>query len=600
MLREIVAFAWPQRLGERRRCLAGRWAPRIQNPASRVLRGAAALRHPALLLFLAPLPGFERSRHSQHCRETGRPCSSRPNARQGCEERVANSLQRKLLGIAWYAAGHRHDHQFGLSLDARVGVPEQVLETEHVLEAKGAADLLHHEMALAELRTFLAENFWDEDADALAHLISSGGPPDRTVTRDAELYEVGKGNQPLETWLGTYGHRAADELELAGPRWREPSQAVAVRELAACLAAADSPLECHRRHVDEVDRCMAALCGRLSGRDRREFARRVDLVRRYIAFREDGKDFLILGYDLLRDAALEAGRRLGAGQDVFFLTREELFDALRVGFAPWHLIEQQCAAFAAESRLDLPRVLDAKALDTLGDAPERAPAAGGHKAFAVLVGRGRRVARVLVSPRDAGDLGRRYVLVCPSTDPAWTPLFGNAAGLVLERGGMLSHGAVVARELGLPAVVLPGATRLFHDGEEIHVERLPRLGGETVGSGPSRFAGRDGRSERRRCRLRAGPAAAGAQGARGGEASQRAGGRLDGLPAGGLSLAGALGLAAGAGGLGHRALAARPRPGQAGDRGDRGRRHGRAFARRSAVCDRQSPAAGGQASGGGA
>ncbi len=215
---------------------------------------------------------------------------------------------------------------------------------------------------------------------------------------------------------------------------------------------------------------MAALRRRLSDRDRKDFDRRVDLVRRYIAFREDSKHFLILGYELLRELALEAGRRLDIAEKVFFLTREELFDALRVGFAPCHLIEQQIAAYQAESRLVLPRVINVKEIDSLGDVPERAAAAGGHKAFAVSSGEARGPARVLNSPRDAGDLGRGYVLVCPSTDPSWTPLFGNAAGLVLERGGMLSHGAVVARELGLPAVVVPDATRLFRDGEEILVD----------------------------------------------------------------------------------------------------------------------------------
>ena len=240
---------------------------------------------------------------------------------------------------------------------------------KQVLDKFGAESLLPSligEMAIAELRTFLAESFWEEDPDALAYLISSGGPPDRTVTRDAALYEVGKGSRSLETWLGDYGHRAGDELELAAPRWREPSQAAVVGEMAARLAAGECPLECHRRHVDVVDRRMATLRGRLSGRDRREFDRRVDLVRRYIAFREDGKDFLILGYDLLRDVALEAGRRLGAGQDVFFLTRKELFEALRVGFAPWHLIEQQRAAYEAESQLELPRVIEEKAVEHAG------------------------------------------------------------------------------------------------------------------------------------------------------------------------------------------------------------------------------------------
>ena len=78
--------------------------------------------------------------------------------------------------------------------------------------------------------------------------------------------------------------------------------------------------------------------------------------------------------------------------------------------------------------------------------------------------------RVVLTPENAPDLGAGYILVCPSTDPSWTPLFAKAAGLVLERGGALSHGAIVARELGLPAVVLDSATRLFVDGEIINID----------------------------------------------------------------------------------------------------------------------------------
>ena len=87
--------------------------------------------------------------------------------------------------------------------------------------------------------------------------------------------------------------------------------------------------------------------------------------------------------------------------------------------------------------------------------------------MAVSAGESHGPARILRCPEEAGDLGRGYILVCPSTDPSWTPLFVNAAGLVLECGGTLSHGAVVAREMGLPAVVLPEATKLFREGEEI-------------------------------------------------------------------------------------------------------------------------------------
>ena len=71
-------------------------------------------------------------------------------------------------------------------------------------------------------------------------------------------------------------------------------------------------------------------------------------------------------------------------------------------------------------------------------------------------------ARVLLKPSDIQPTDRNYILVCPSTDPAWTPLFLHAAGLVMERGGLLSHGAVVAREYGLPAVAnIPNATPKF-------------------------------------------------------------------------------------------------------------------------------------------
>ena len=177
----------------------------------------------------------------------------------------------------------------------------------------------------------------------------------------------------------------------------------------------------------------------------------------------------MLGYDLLRDVALEAGRRLEIGECVFFLTREDLFDALRVGFAPHHLIEQRIKAHKAEERLTVPRVMDGSTIDALGNPPE-VKSAGGYKAFALSSGNAVGAARIRRSPTEAGDLGSGYILVCPSTDPSWTPLFVNAAGLVLECGGALSHGAVVAREMGLPAVVLPDATRLFAEGEEIRVD----------------------------------------------------------------------------------------------------------------------------------
>jgi pyruvate,water dikinase len=106
-----------------------------------------------------------------------------------------------------------------------------------------------------------------------------------------------------------------------------------------------------------------------------------------------------------------------------------------------------------------------------GREEEEARPTGGVLAGAgVASGSGSGTARVVRSPSEAGDLGTGYVLVCPSTDPGWTPLFVGAAGLVCERGGMLSHGAIVARDFGIPAVVLRDATLLIRDGSRVRVD----------------------------------------------------------------------------------------------------------------------------------
>src|SRR3954467_15653966 len=91
-------------------------------------------------------------------------------------------------------------------------------------------------------------------------------------------------------------------------------------------------------------------------------------------------------------------------------------------------------------------------------------------AFPISPGAATAPARIVKNPTDPVPLPDRYILVCPSTDPSWTPLFTNAAGLILERGGTLSHGAVVAREMSIPAVVLRDATTLLHDDDELTID----------------------------------------------------------------------------------------------------------------------------------
>ena len=322
-------------------------------------------------------------------------------------------------------------------------------------------------MALERLRAFLEEHFWDEDPAGLVNAVAVGGEADLTLRANQGLLEVASGTASLDDWLAAYGHRAPDEFDLATPRWRERPEAV--RAMAAHLAGGTSPLAMHRTRAEDAAKRAAQVAARLPRAHRAEFDRRLALVRRYLRFREDGKCYLMLGYDLLRDMALEAGRRLDIGEDVFLLGSEELHDALATGFAPLHLIDQRRAARAAEVRLVLPDLITETDIATLGEPP---PIEGGnrHAAFPISPGACTGPARIVRVPEDAGDLGKGYVLVCPSTDPSWTPLFVNAAGLVMECGGTLSHGAVVAREMGIPAVVLSGATRILKDGEAVTLD----------------------------------------------------------------------------------------------------------------------------------
>jgi len=322
-------------------------------------------------------------------------------------------------------------------------------------------------MATDRLRTFLAEHFWQEHPDELGDLLSVGGEPDKTLQANQDLYEVAVGGITLETWLADHGHRGPEEFDLAASRWRErPHDVIA---MAMRLAGGDSPMSKRRQRVEAAEGRAEELAATLGDRARREFRQRLSLVHRYLRFREDGKYYLMLGYDLLRDMAREAGRRLAIGNGVFLLTADELCDALQSGMAPRELIDRRRHKRAAEKRLALPAVITEDEIATLGNPP---PPAGGDcfDALPVSIGTCRGPVRIVSSPDRAGDLGRDYVLICPSTDPSWTPLFVGAAGLILERGGTLSHGAVVAREMGIPAVILPEATKLLAGGETVSVD----------------------------------------------------------------------------------------------------------------------------------
>ncbi|MDP3072483.1 MAG: PEP/pyruvate-binding domain-containing protein [Opitutaceae bacterium] len=323
-------------------------------------------------------------------------------------------------------------------------------------------------LATDRLRQFLAAHFWTEDSDALLATLSVPSRPDATLRSNSGLREVAEGRLPLERWLADFGHRAPEEFELATPRWSDRPATIAT--LAGHWRGQEDPAAKHAAREHAAQAHLARLTARLSAADAAALRAHVSLLARFLPYREDGKHHLMLGYGLLRDLALEAGRRLWLGEKIFLLTQPEIAHALRTGYAPHALLAERRLRRAAEEKLITPPLITRAEAETFGAPPPIDAAAEQWPALPLASGRASGPVRVLSAPDQLPAGERGFVLVCTTTDTGWTPLFASAAAVIVECGGSLSHGAVVAREMGVPAVTLPGATRLFRDGEIVTVD----------------------------------------------------------------------------------------------------------------------------------
>ena len=197
----------------------------------------------------------------------------------------------------------------------------------------------------------------------------------------------------------------------------------------------------------------------------------MEYAQRYLPFRETAKFYLIMGYELIRKALLELNRRYFSKEDdIFYLTPDEL-SQLIAGKDFESDIKDRRAKRAKLLKIELPDVIFSDSLDQIGNPP---PPASAHELSGVPVSGGIATgkAKVLLKPPESlEDMDKGYILVCPSTDPGWAPLFPLAKGIVMERGGVLSHGAIVAREYGIPCVAnIAGATNIINDGQEVKID----------------------------------------------------------------------------------------------------------------------------------
>lgn len=290
-------------------------------------------------------------------------------------------------------------------------------------------------------------------------------------------------------FLARYGMRGVGEIDLGRRRWREDPTPV-IQAIASYLRIDDpaqAPDAVFARGAASSEVALARLMselrrkqgGWLKARLARWAGRR---VRALAGLRETPKFTIIRLLGLVREGLLACGRELAAAgmlvqpEDIFFLRLSELA-MLATGEEPrspaaWHEhVAERRARFEREMRRrQVPRVLlsDGRAFYEGITAPEEKPDVliGSPVSPGTVEG----IVHVVLDPHGA-RLAPGEILVCPGTDPSWTPLFLAAGGLVMEVGGLMTHGAVVAREYGIPAVVgVTRATERLRAGQRVRVD----------------------------------------------------------------------------------------------------------------------------------
>jgi pyruvate,water dikinase len=299
-----------------------------------------------------------------------------------------------------------------------------------------------------------------------------------------ELAEVAGGREARDAivaWLNEYGMRCVGEIDITKPRWSERPTTLVPLILANVRnfepGAAERRFEQGRQAALEKAGELLERLRALPDGERKadEVKSKIDRVRTFIGYREYPKYGMVCRYFVYKQALLAEAERLVKTDvlrnrdDIFYLRFEEIQDVVRTQQADQQLIRARRDAFASYQALTPPRVLTSDGEAVAGayrrDAVPADALVGLPVSAGIVEGRARVILDMAEADLEAGD-----ILVTTFTDPSWTALFVAIAGLVTEVGGLMTHGAVIAREYGLPAVVgVENATRLIEDGQRIRV-----------------------------------------------------------------------------------------------------------------------------------
>lgn len=334
-------------------------------------------------------------------------------------------------------------------------------------------DLIHTDYRITETNYFrtiycaslakiaFMESFPEADYPALVSALPAMKHLDPTLA----LREMAaKGETDVEPLMKKFAHRSRRELDIRAPRWDEDREWVAALLKQHASAAGSDP-----RPAYEAARAQALAT--LPWHKRRRFARKLDRLRHFLWLREEMRDLSSRMYHLIRRYLLALAERRGLGGDIFFMSFQEILDDDRSNVAIQRERYESFRNFKAPNEIG--------ARFKFGACPAR----GALRGIGASHGTVRGVARVARNIEEAMHVERGAILICPFTDPGWTPVLDRVAGVVTETGGLLSHAAVICREYGIPAVLgvpeattrIPnGAAVVLHGGEGfVELEDLP-------------------------------------------------------------------------------------------------------------------------------
>ncbi|HEV7505629.1 MAG TPA: rifamycin-inactivating phosphotransferase [Thermoanaerobaculia bacterium] len=285
----------------------------------------------------------------------------------------------------------------------------------------------------------------------------------------------------LRAYLDKYGMRGVGEIDVTRRRWSEAPTTLVPLILsniknfepgAGSRRFEQGRQEAAKKEQELLERLRQLPDGPQKAEETQRMIRR---LRNFIGYREYPKYGIVNRYFVYKQALLEeAGRLVRANvlqepEDIYYLTLQELREVVRTHEMDDQIVSRRKAEHERHRKLTPPRVLTSEGEIVAGAYKRTDLPAGALVGLPVSAGVVEGRARVLSDMADA-ELEPRDILVTAFTDPSWTPLFVSIKGLVTEVGGLMTHGAVIAREYGLPAVVsVENATRLIKDGQRIRV-----------------------------------------------------------------------------------------------------------------------------------